>query len=79
MPSNSCGQVLFQASKISAVFISQLILIFSFSFQGARFMASRSRGPSPGPGGARGAVFGHGPRPLLGRSQGPRLSMRHAG
>lgn len=46
---------------------------------GARFMASRSRGASPGPGGARGAVFGHGPRPLLGRSQGPRVSMRHAG
>ena len=62
--------------KFSLVLISQLIF---FPFQGARFMASRSRGPSPGQGGARGAVFGHGPRPLLGRSQGPRVSMRNAG
>lgn len=42
-------------------------------------MGVRSRGPSSGPGGARGAVFGHGPRPLLGRPPGARAMMRHAG
>lgn len=67
----------FRLVGFCVIWIDQLISFFHF--QGARFMASRSRGPSAGPGGARGAVFGHGPRPLLGRPQGPRVSMRHAG
>ena len=33
------------------------------------------RGPSPG--GPRGAMIGHGPRPLLGRPPGPRQLIRH--
>lgn len=43
--------------------------------KGPRPMMSRVRGPSSG--GPRGAMIGHGPRPLLGRPPGPRQLIRH--
>ena len=46
------------------------------SLQGPRFTGGRPRGAALG--GARGAPFGHAPRPLMGQPPGARPMIRHA-